>query len=270
MKTTQRRKRQSAPEEAVSLDSTTTIFSSDLLTPEEERELLATFWENKSELVKVLIRHFPRLRRIARHPGAVADGPVHPRLLRRRNPRGSRRPPGPRPLHPLQAPARLGQHPPRGPRRQAVPPSRPGLCRPPAGSRLRPDAGHRSLRRQPRHAAGDLRDLVDSPDAADRGGPPEPPGQPVAAPPARAGPVAARVRGVGPRRQAPAQPPGTRPANRQQSGAPDPSADRHAHAGVAQRRPGRRQRFQAHRGDAGQREPDRCGRTPSGRRPCIS
>ena len=30
----------------------TTIFSSDLLTPEEERELLAHFWECKSELVQ--------------------------------------------------------------------------------------------------------------------------------------------------------------------------------------------------------------------------
>src|SRR5439155_26653598 len=41
---------------------TTTIFSSDLLTPEEERGLLADFWEIKSELVRVLIRSFPRLR----------------------------------------------------------------------------------------------------------------------------------------------------------------------------------------------------------------
>jgi RNA polymerase primary sigma factor len=40
----------------------TTIFSSDLLTPEEERELLADFWETKTELVRVLIRQFPRLR----------------------------------------------------------------------------------------------------------------------------------------------------------------------------------------------------------------
>src|SRR5437588_6141702 len=69
MKTTtmKRRKRRPAPVAAVvveefSFDSTTTIFSSDLLTPEEERELLATFWENKSELVRVLIRQFPRMR----------------------------------------------------------------------------------------------------------------------------------------------------------------------------------------------------------------
>src|SRR5580658_9597132 len=40
----------------------TTIFSSDLLTPEEERELLTRFWECKTELVKILIRSFPRLR----------------------------------------------------------------------------------------------------------------------------------------------------------------------------------------------------------------
>ena len=56
---TQRKKRapqQEAPEIAVSLDPTTTIFSSDLLTPEEERELLATFWEMKNDLVRLMIR----------------------------------------------------------------------------------------------------------------------------------------------------------------------------------------------------------------------
>jgi RNA polymerase primary sigma factor len=46
----------------VDLDPTTTIFSSDLLTPEEERELLTNFWDCKTDLVKVLIRHFPKLR----------------------------------------------------------------------------------------------------------------------------------------------------------------------------------------------------------------
>ena len=60
---TQRKKRQPAPVEPIVVGSPpTTIFSSDLLTPEEERELLSTFWEHKSELVRVLIRHFPRLR----------------------------------------------------------------------------------------------------------------------------------------------------------------------------------------------------------------
>ena len=32
-----------------------TTFSSDLLTPEEERELLSSFWDCKSELVRILI-----------------------------------------------------------------------------------------------------------------------------------------------------------------------------------------------------------------------
>jgi RNA polymerase primary sigma factor len=58
---TRRRKRQPVTEET-SVAAPTTIFSSDLLTPEEERELLADFWETKSELVRGLIRHFPRLR----------------------------------------------------------------------------------------------------------------------------------------------------------------------------------------------------------------
>src|SRR6516165_9368944 len=61
MMKTQRRKRPAAPESAVSIVPPT-IFSSDLLTPEEERELLANFWECKSELVRILIRHFPRFR----------------------------------------------------------------------------------------------------------------------------------------------------------------------------------------------------------------
>src|SRR5438093_4390358 len=60
----QRRKRRVAPGNPVSI-APTTIFSSDLLTPEEERELLATFWECKSELVRVLKRSFPRLRQHA-------------------------------------------------------------------------------------------------------------------------------------------------------------------------------------------------------------
>jgi len=38
------------------------VFSSDLLTPDEELDLLNGFWECKLELVKVLIRQFPRLR----------------------------------------------------------------------------------------------------------------------------------------------------------------------------------------------------------------
>src|SRR5438093_372840 len=78
------RKRQAAPDEPVSL-APTTIFSSDLLTPEEERELLAGFWENKSELVRVLVRSFPRLRQhrppleiaVARQSHLVSLSPHH-------------------------------------------------------------------------------------------------------------------------------------------------------------------------------------------------
>ena len=62
MKTKQAKRHQEASEDAIAIDTTQTIFSSDLLTPEEERTLLATFWECKSELVRLLIRHFPKLR----------------------------------------------------------------------------------------------------------------------------------------------------------------------------------------------------------------
>jgi len=54
---TKRRKRRTASTNAPAM-----IFSSDLLTPEEERELLNGFWECKMELVRVLVRQFPRLR----------------------------------------------------------------------------------------------------------------------------------------------------------------------------------------------------------------
>src|SRR6476620_11114251 len=62
MKTKTRGRKQQPVAEEAPLAPPTTIFSSDLLTPEEERELLADFWETKSELVRVLIRSFPRLR----------------------------------------------------------------------------------------------------------------------------------------------------------------------------------------------------------------
>src|SRR5947209_4653700 len=62
MKTQRRKRPEEAQEAATAVVTPTTIFSSDLLTPEEERELLAGFWECKSELVRILIRHFPRLR----------------------------------------------------------------------------------------------------------------------------------------------------------------------------------------------------------------
>lgn len=59
---TRRRKRQPGTEETTPVAPPTMIFSSDLLTPEEERELLADFWEIKCELVRALIRNFSRLR----------------------------------------------------------------------------------------------------------------------------------------------------------------------------------------------------------------
>ncbi len=64
MSTTQRKKRHlvAARVAGETPDNQLTTFSSDLLTPEEERELLTNFWDVKSELVRVLIRHFPKLR----------------------------------------------------------------------------------------------------------------------------------------------------------------------------------------------------------------
>src|SRR5215207_4703644 len=61
---TARRKR--SGQSAKVTDSSMTTFSSDLLTPEEERELLTSFWDCKSELVRVLLRHFPNELRASR------------------------------------------------------------------------------------------------------------------------------------------------------------------------------------------------------------
>ena len=63
---TVRRKR--SAQSAKVADSNITTFSSDLLTPEEERELLTSFWDVKSELVRVLVRHFPAELRAVRPP----------------------------------------------------------------------------------------------------------------------------------------------------------------------------------------------------------
>src|SRR3984957_13679750 len=63
---TARRKR--SGQSAKVADSPLITFSSDLLTPEEERELLTSFWDCKSELVRVLLRHFPNERRACRPP----------------------------------------------------------------------------------------------------------------------------------------------------------------------------------------------------------
>src|SRR3954454_22147678 len=76
-KVKKRRKRRvavAAPAEKVSA-TPALIFSSDLLTPEEERELLTGFWECKLELVKTLLRTFNRLRahRPAMEPWPMAQ-----------------------------------------------------------------------------------------------------------------------------------------------------------------------------------------------------
>jgi len=63
---TARRKR--SGQSAKVAESNLTTFSSDLLTPEEERELLTSFWDCKSELVRVLVRHFPDELRACRPP----------------------------------------------------------------------------------------------------------------------------------------------------------------------------------------------------------
>src|SRR6516225_11788437 len=63
---TARRKRSGASAKVA--DTNLTTFSSDLLTPEEERELLTSFWDCKSELVRVLVRHFPTELRASRPP----------------------------------------------------------------------------------------------------------------------------------------------------------------------------------------------------------
>ncbi|HEX3147631.1 MAG TPA: sigma-70 family RNA polymerase sigma factor [Gemmataceae bacterium] len=57
-----RKKRSSVAGETLTDTPALTTFSSDLLTPEEERELLSSFWDCKSELVRLLLRQFPLLR----------------------------------------------------------------------------------------------------------------------------------------------------------------------------------------------------------------
>jgi RNA polymerase primary sigma factor len=57
-----RNKRASVVSDSTSETPALMTFSSDLLTPEEERELLSSFWDCKSELVRILLRQFPHLR----------------------------------------------------------------------------------------------------------------------------------------------------------------------------------------------------------------
>jgi RNA polymerase primary sigma factor len=59
MKSARKKRQQSV---AIAIEGTLTTFSSDLLTPEEERELLTSFWDCKTHLVRVLIRQYPELR----------------------------------------------------------------------------------------------------------------------------------------------------------------------------------------------------------------
>jgi len=61
MKSTKKKRSADATDIASDAPALTT-FSSDLLTPEEERELLSSFWDCKNELVRTLMRHFPHLR----------------------------------------------------------------------------------------------------------------------------------------------------------------------------------------------------------------
>src|SRR5260370_36699769 len=103
---TRRRKRPPEPEETTGA-APTTIFSSDLLTPEEERGLLADFWETKSELVRVLVRSFPKRRQ---QKPAMAPRPMAPF---NRDHRGNPAPAGkaPPPLHDRDTPPNPPQPP---------------------------------------------------------------------------------------------------------------------------------------------------------------
>ena len=209
-------------------------FSSDLLTPEEERELLATFWECKNELVRTHDPPFPEAAGPPPRPRTLAHGAVHSRLLRCRT-RATK--PELRRTHDryihckhrlASANIRLAAHVAKRFRHHAL-----GYSDLLARSRLRPDAGDRPLRRQPRHPPGDVCDVVDSPDAADRGRSAEPSGQPVAAPLARTRPASTRIRSSRPRRPASAQPARAGQPHRQQPRTPDPPANRHPRSGVA-------------------------------------
>jgi RNA polymerase primary sigma factor len=72
-KSKRRKPKPAAPVEKAPPSPAPMIFSSDLLTPEEERELLAEFWETKNELVRALTRSFPRLRQ---HRPALEPWPM--------------------------------------------------------------------------------------------------------------------------------------------------------------------------------------------------
>ncbi len=47
---------------SINVEGSFTTFSSDLLSPEDERDLLTKFWDCKSDLVRSITRHYPHLR----------------------------------------------------------------------------------------------------------------------------------------------------------------------------------------------------------------
>ena len=49
-------------EDDAPLNLDTEVYSSDLLTPDEERSLLADFWDVKNELIRALIKSYPKLK----------------------------------------------------------------------------------------------------------------------------------------------------------------------------------------------------------------
>ncbi|MEZ6143383.1 MAG: RNA polymerase sigma factor RpoD/SigA [Zavarzinella sp.] len=62
MKSTKKERPSSLTNDASGDHASLTTFSSDLLTPEEERDLLSKFWDCKQELVRTLVRQFQALK----------------------------------------------------------------------------------------------------------------------------------------------------------------------------------------------------------------
>ena len=105
-------------------DSPHPTFSSELLTPEEERELLTSFWDCKSELGSRSDPAFPTPARQSPAVGALADGAIHSRILRRSSHVGSFVcAASTRSVCAFQASACFGEYPFGRPRRETVPPS---------------------------------------------------------------------------------------------------------------------------------------------------
>ena len=250
---TRRRKRQPVTEET-SVMPATTIFSSDLLTPEEERELLADFWETKSELVRALIRSFSRLRQ---HRPALEPWPMaqfirdhcteetgHIAAVRRLHDRYVHL------KHRLaSANIRLAAHVAKHFRHHAL--SYADLLQEAVCGLMqaidRFDVSHGT--RLATYATWWIRQTLQIAVARQS--------HLVSLSPhhlQELGLLQQESGDPGAWRQALAKPAGVGGSHRQQSGSPDPPADSHAHPGVAECCPGRRQRLQVDRGDAGQRQ----------------